>query len=332
MKNLLILRSLYFCFAVNLCLQSPVLGKPSLNDALLLMEEEKFTLAAEQLNSLLHTSATEKSVHEIHHALGYCNENLKRWEISAKHYEMAASPSYILADYAIFHLAQIHQERENHAQAISWYQRLIERYPQSYHIFDAKYEIASVNLKLGNHANVIELSSQLIVNEASDYLRRATYLQAQAYEGMGKWADALSGYQRLIDADKSDGISRDALKQIQRLVKTHSRLKITRNQRVTHGIVLYNHGRFSDAIALLRTITPKKNDKLTGQAVYFTGRAYHRRRKYDHAIREYNKVATLYPGSNYLTRALYQTTICYRRKKQPHIAQQRLKAFVNDYS
>ena len=296
------------------------------------MEEEKFVSAAKHLESLVRDPVPELNTHEIHHTLGYCYEKVQKWDQAAKHYEMAVSSRYILADYVIFRLAQIHQERENHAKAIAWYQQLIERHPQSPHVFDAKYEIASVYLKQDKHLNTIEFTSQLIANEGSDYVRRATYLQAQAYEGLGKWEDALRAYQRLIDAGNSDGIAREALTQIQRLAKARPRLEITRSQRVTHGMVLYNHGRFTDAIAIFRAVAPRKDDKLTGQAVYFTGRAYHRRRKYDLAIREYNKVVTLYPTSNYLTRALYQITICYRRKKQPHIARQRLKAFVNDYS
>lgn len=331
MKNLRILLSLFIFLSVNLCIENPVIGNPSLNEALVLMENERFTLAAEHLESLVRNPARKSDMREIHHALGYCYEKLKKWDEATKHYENAASTDYILADYAIYRLAQIHQERMNHAQAIAWYQQLIERYPKSHRIFDSIYEIASTNLEQDKFSSAIEFSSQLIANEQSDYLRRATYLQAQAYEGLNKWENALHAYQRLIDADKSDRIARDALRQIQRMVKANPRLKITRSQRVTHGIVLYNHGRFTDAIALLRKVTPKKDDKLTGQAVYFMGRAYHRRRKYDLAIREYNKVVTHYPTSNYLTRALYQTTICYRRKKQPHIAQKRLKAFVKDY-
>ena len=331
MKNLRLLRPLLIYFTLYCLLQVPVLANPLLNEALLLMEKEKFALASKDLESLVSTSHPGLDTHEIHHTLGYCYEKLKKWDQAAKHYEMAVSSSYILTDCVIYRLAQIHQERKNHEKAIAWYQRLIEQYPQSHHVFDAKYETASVNLKQGKHTKAIEFSSQLIANERSDYFRRATYLQAQAYEGLRNWQDALSAYQRLIDADNSDGIARDALTQIQRLAKTHPRLTITRSQRVTHGMVLYNHGRFTDAIALFRKVAPKKDDKLTGQAVYFTGRAYHRRRKYDLAIREYNKVVTHYPTSNYLTRALYQTTLCYRRKKQPHIAQKRLKVFVRDY-
>lgn len=332
MKNSRVFCSLLICLVVYFCLELRVFGNPPLNKALMLMEKEEFVSAAKHLESLVPNPAPELNTHEIHHALGYCYENLKKWDQAAKTYEMAVSPNYLLADYAIYRLAKVNQERENYVKAIAGYQRLIKRYPQSPHVFDAKYEIANVYLKQEKHANAIEFTSQLIANDESDYVRRATFLQAQAYEGLEKWEDAFRAYQYLIDANKSDEIARNALTEIQRLVKSHSRLKITRDQRVTHGLVLYNHGRFADAIALLRTVAPKKDDKLTGQAVYFTGRAYHRRRKYDLAIQKYGKVVTLYPTSDYLTRALYQTTICYRRKKQPHIAQQRLKAFVKDYS
>jgi tetratricopeptide (TPR) repeat protein len=135
MKNSRFLCSLIICLAVYFCQEVPVLGSPSRNEALVLMEKEKFASAAKHLESLVRTSAPELDVHEIHHALGYCYEKLKKWEQAAKYYEMAASPGYILADYAIYRLAQIHQERENHEKAIVWYRRLIERYPQSHHVF-----------------------------------------------------------------------------------------------------------------------------------------------------------------------------------------------------
>ena len=331
MKNSRLFCFLLISLVVYFCLELTVFANSPLNKTLMLIEKEEFEPAAKQLESLVSTPSSESNSHEVHHTLGFCYENLKKWDQAADHYEMAVSPSYILADYVIYRLAQVHQKREDYAKAIELYQRLIKQYPQSPHLLDAKYEIANIYQNQDEHANAVEFTSQLIANAEGDYVRRATFLQAQAYEGLGKWEDAFSAYQHLIDANKSDEVARDALREIQRLVKAHSSLKITRDQRVTHGLVLYNHGRYADAIALLRKVTPKKDDKLTGQAVYFTGRAYHRRRRYDLAIQEYKKVVTLYPTSDYLTRALYQSTICYRRKKQPHIAQKRLKEFVRDY-
>ena len=300
--------------------------------ALAMMDEENFALAAEHLESLVTTSRLKSEVQEIHHLLGYCYEQLEKWEQVTEHLQMATSPHYILADYAIYHLARAYQKSKDYANAITWYQRLIERYPQSFHLFAAEYGIARGYLQQEDYANALEYFSQLATNAKSGYVRNATYGQAQAYEGLEKWKKALHAYQHLIDADTSDQVARNAFEQLQRLTKSHPDFRITRSQHIAHGMLFYNRGKFKDSIPKFQAVAAGKKDKLAGKATYYIGRAYHRQRKYDLAIKEYNKVSALYPASGYLTRSLYQTTICYRRKGQPAIAQKRLKTFVKDYS
>lgn len=305
----------YILFWVTICfgLELQAFANTPQTAALAMMDEEKFALAAEHLESSLTTSLLKSEVQEIHHVLGYCYEQLEKWEQAAEHFQMTTSPRYILADYAIYHLARAYQKSEDYANAITWYQRLIERYPQSFRLSDAKYGIARGYLQQEDYTNALEYFSQLATDKKSGYVRKATYGQAQSYEGLEKWKEGLRAYQRLIDADTSDQVARNALEQIQRLTKAHPGVKITRSQHMAYGMVLYNHGKFKDAISELQTVTAEtKRDKLAGKATYYMGRAYHRQRKYDLAIKEYNKVSSLYPASGYLTRSHFPSYLCNR--------------------
>jgi len=101
---------------------------------------------------------------------------------------------------------------------------------------------------------------------------------------------------------------------------------------MTHAMVRFNRGQLTSVRSELRKTAAGHKDKITARATYYIGRAYHRQRKYDLALKEYGKVVSLYPASGYLTRALYQSTLCYRRKGQPQLAEKYLIDFVEKYN
>ena len=90
MKNLRFLFPLFIYLTLNSLPEVPVFANPLLNEALVLMEKEKFEPATTHLESLVRTSSPELDTHEIHHTLGYCYEKLKKWERAAKHYEFGS--------------------------------------------------------------------------------------------------------------------------------------------------------------------------------------------------------------------------------------------------
>ena len=332
-------RATLFLFLLLYCYVAPkAFASSAKAEALLLVDQRSYKQAAERLESLLQVSRdsnqieeSELTLQEIHHVLGYCYEKLKDWTKATEHYQEAVSPDYNLADYAIYRLATSYQQLEDDSNAIAWYQRLINEQPQNFRLAKAKFEIAKMYQKQEAYAKALDYLSGLIADKRSGYVRQATYEKAQVYEGLQDWQTALVTYQGVIDASASDKIAQNALERIQQLIKEHSDLKVTRSQRMTHGMVLYNRGKRTDAIKEFRKVTKGHKDALTGKATYYIGRSYHRQRKYDLAIKEYNKVVSRYPASDYLTRALYQTTLCYRRKEQPDIAQKRLKDFIQKY-
>ena len=324
---------LLLSIVVSTCIISQMPADAAFTAALALVDQGNYVQAAQRLESLLQTKTgkAHPEKQEIHHVLAYCYEKQKKWEEAIEHYKEAVSSSYNLADYVIYRLARSYGHMKDYPNAVIWYQHLVDAHPQSFHLARAKYEIAKAHQQQGNYAKALQDFAALIAQPQNGYVRQATYEAAKAYEGMSNWKEAQLTYQRLINANDADKIAKNALKGIQRLTKEHTELQITRSQHMTHGMVLYNDGKLKDARAKFRKAVAGYKDKLTGRAIYYIGRSYYRQRKYDLAVKEYNKIVSLYPASGYLTRALYRTTLCYRRKGQPDLAQKHLKVFIKTY-
>ena len=314
------------------CMISRGFAESTFEQALALVDQRDYAQAAVSLEDLLKTQPTHPEKQAIHHVLAYCYEKEKKRTKGIEHYTLALSATYPLADYVIYHIAKSYGQMKDNKNAIIWYQRLIDEHPQSFHFTSAKYELAKAQYLAGNYAVALQGFLGLITDSKNSYVRKATYEAAKTYAKLGNWKQAQDTYQQLIHAKDSDTIAQSSLDALQKLVARHPELQITRNQRMTHAMVRFNRGQLTSARSEFRTAAAGHKDKITARATYYIGRTYHRQRKYDSALKEYNKIVSLYPASGYLTRALYQSTLCYRRKRQPQIAEERLIDFIKKYN
>ena len=314
------------------CIIPQAFAESPFEKALAFVDQGNYTQAARSLEDLLKKEPTHSEKQAIHHVLGYCYEKGKKWAKGIEHYTLALSATYPLADYVIYHIAESYGQMKDNPNAIVWYQRLIDEHPQSVHFTSAKYELGKVQYHAGNYAAALKSSSALIADPKNSYARKATFEVAKTYARLGDRKKAQDTYQQLINANNADMIAQSSLNALQKLVAAHPNLQITRNQRMTHAMVRFNRGQLKSAISEFRKAAVGHKDKITARATYYIGRAFHRQRKYDSALVTYNKIASLYPASGYLTRALYQSTLCYRRKGQPQLAEKHLIDFVEKYS
>ena len=307
-------------------------AEPSFEKALTLVDQGDYAQAAQSLEDLLKIQPTHPEKQACHHVLAYCYEKQEKWAEAIQHYTHAISSTYPLSDYVIYHLAKSYGQLKDNQNAIIWYQRLIDEHPGSFHLAGAKYELAKAHYDADDHAVALKGFLALIADSQNSYVRKATYEAAKTYEKLGNWKQAQDTYQQLIHINDADTIAQSSLDALQKLVAAHSELQITRNQRMTHGMVRFNRGQLTATRSEFRKAAAGHKDKITARATYYIGRTYHRQQKYDSALEAYNKVVSLYPASGYLTRALYQSTLCYRRKGQPQMAEKHLSSFIEKYS
>ena len=317
--------------ALTVCMISQVFAESSFEKALALVDQGDYVQAAQSLEDLFKTQPIHPEKQAIHHVLAYCYEKQKKWTKGIEHYTLALSATYTLADYVIYHIAKSYGQMKDNKNAIVWYQRLIDEHPQSIHFAGAKYELAKAQYYTRNYAAALKGFLALSADSKNSYARRATYEAAKTYARLGNRKQARDTYQQLINANNADMIAQSSLDALQKLVAGHPELQITRNQRMTHAMVRFNRGQLTSARSEFRKAAAGHKDKITARATYYRGRTYHRQRKYDLALKEYNKIVSLYPASGYLTRALYQSTLCYRRKGQPQLAEKHLINFIEKY-
>ena len=329
-------KKILYCYlltiALTACMIPQAFAESSFEKALAQVDRGDYAQAAISLEDLLKTQPTHPEKQAIHHVLAYCYEKGQKWTKAIEHYTLALSATYPLADYVIYHLAQSYGQMKNNQNAIVWYQRLIDEHPQSVHFAGAKYELGKAQYYAGNHADAQKSFLALIADSKNSYVRKATYEAAKTYAKLGNWKQAQDTYQQLINANNADMIAQSSLNALQKLVAARPELQTTRNQRMTHAMVRFNRGQLTSARSEFRKAAAGHKDKITARATYYIGRAYHRQRKYDLALKEYNKIVSLYPASGYLTRAIYQSTLCYRRKGQPQLAEKHLTDFIAKYS
>ena len=318
--------------ALTICMIPQAFAESPFEKGLALVDQRDYAQAAQNLENLLKTQPTHPEKEAIHHVLAYCYQKEEKWTKAIEHYTHAAVPTYPLADYAIYHLAKSYGQMKDNQNAIIWYQRLIDEHPQSFHLASAKYELGKAHYYVGNYDIALKTFLGLVVDSKNSYVRKATYEAAKTYARLGNRKKAQDTYQQLINANNADMIAQSSLNALQKLVAGHSELKITRNQRMTHAMVRFNRGQLTSARSEFRKAAADHKDKITARATYYIGRAYHRQRKYDPALEAYSKIVSLYPASGYLTRALYQSTLCYRRKGQPQMAEKHLIDFVKKYN
>ncbi len=326
--SLIILLSLFIQIGI------PVLSTAAteFDHALELVEQGEYQRAVEELELLLPKMKQSTMRNRALYMLGNNLTKQKQWSKAIEYYKQAVAEGYLLADYIKLHIANNYKIQNDYPNAIIWYRTFLRDHPKHPGCASAQYSLAQCHNEMKEHTVVVEICAQLIANKRSGYVRAATYLSGKAYEALAQWDKAYRAYQGVIDSNTADNLAVNSLNKITALVDEHPHLKITRLQRITHGMVLFNARQYTLAREQFHKIIANYHDKLAGKATYFIGQSYARQRKYDTAIKEYQKVVHRYPGSDYLTRAFYQTARCYKRKGQSTKANQLLKDFVAKYS
>lgn len=314
-------------------------SKVLFSKALDLIESKNFASAAEILESIsLRPDDTASNLNRFY-LLGHCYRKLGLWDKAIKNYQKVDN-GYQFSDYAIWHTAELYQKISDWQNAISWYKRLIEKYPDNFNVYVAQYQMANCYQEIGNYQSTLLVYEALIQNPSSGYARKAGYQAAIAYEGLKDLKSAFLRYQKLIDEDQSDSVAKEALDRVRRAILTQKPpplepFEVTRTQRFSYGMVLLNSGKYPEARAEFERAAEAKEDKddpLAQKSLYYIGQSYHSQRDYKAAMGIYQKVVDRYPQGEYITRAKYQIALCYRRLGDYDKASRLFEDFISSYS
>ena len=267
---------------------------------------------------------------EIHHALGYNYEKLRNRPKAVRHYARVASFNYPLADYAIYRLAKLYQRMNNKTRAMKWYATLVEDYPTSFYILQARSTLADLYLDQKQYEKAKPQLVELVKHP--QYAREATFGLARCDEASGDTPAAFNAYRELIMENHSGSIAKKALDQLKQLMRQNRSLKLDHDDRINTGSIYFSHKAWKAAVAELERIPNTVDLNMRAHALYLIGRSYQGRKWYNTAIKKFNAVIALGDKHEYVTRAAYQIAQCYRRKGHLKTATSRLENFVKDYT
>jgi len=119
-------------------------------------------------------------------------------------------PDAPLADAALMKMGSIHTILGDFEQARSIYQRLIDEYPDSHFVPDARFEIIVTYYNQGEYGNVIEQASLFLKQKPSRaHILRTYVLLGDTYMAMGSPKDAVNNY--IIALRKSKDMEKDSI-------------------------------------------------------------------------------------------------------------------------
>ena len=320
----------YSCFVMGTSVFAAEERSAAWQEAFALVDKGHRKSAVLKLEALLQTDLSESEKLEINHALGYNYEKLRNRPKAVRHYARVASFNHPLADYAIYHLARLYKGMNNKTRAIKWYAKLVEDYPTSFYILEARSTLSKLYLDQKQYEKAKPQLVELVKH--SQYAREATLGLARCNEEFGDIAAAFNTYRELITENHSGGVAKKALDQLKQLMRKNRSLKLDYDDRINSGLVYFSHRAWKSAVAELERIPDTVDLNMRAHALYLIGRSYQGRKWYNTAIKKFNAVIALGDKHEYLTRATYQTAQCYRRKGHLKTAVSRLENFVKEYA
>ena len=325
-----LLALVYGCLSIGVSVSADEVRSGAWQEAFALVDKGNRRKAVSKLEALLQTDLSESEKLEIHHALGYNYEKLRNRPKAVGHYARVATRSYPLADYAVYRLAKLYEDMDNSARATKWDAQLVEDYPTSFYLLEAKWALSQLHLEKKQY----EMARPQLVDlvDHPRYAREVSFALARCNEEFGDISAAFETYRELITEKHSGKVAREAYRQLKQLVRTNRTLKLTHTDRLNCGLVLFSHKQWRDAVAELELIPKTVDLNLRAHVLYLIGRSYQGRKWYNTAIKRFEAVIALGDKNEYITRATYQTAQCYRRKGHIRTAITRLENFVKTYA
>ena len=270
---------------------------------------------------------------EVVHLLAFVYEKVGESEKALSYYLLATDSKNLLVDYALHHQAKLYKQQDYQEESILAYNRLIQDYPVYPRIITAEFQLAKIYLQNNDFSTLMPRLEKLKEKSTPTDQRRAKLLIAESLAKQSKWKEAYQVCSQLIAKKSSDWVAWEALSQISRIRRSVNTISPNSDQLMHQAMVYYHNRHFTRCRSILRSIIKKsgQNQKISGHAAYQIGYSFYRQRQYSNAIHWFRKVINTYSSSDYLTRAYYRLTVCYRRKGFTTRAEVNLKIFIKKY-
>jgi tetratricopeptide (TPR) repeat protein len=127
---------------------------------------------------------------------GQVFRGLQNWPEAARAFSRAAESHPLLADYALFSQGESLQKMGEGEKSLTVFSRLIDLYPQSLLISQARLRAAEIHIQLEEFQKAAEVCEQILFGSPpKDTPAQAWFLLGQAREELRQYPEAIQAYQ-----------------------------------------------------------------------------------------------------------------------------------------
>lgn len=281
------------------------------------LKEKKYEEALNHFRKAESQKKGKGKFQEYSFLLGYCSENLSRWEEAIGYY--GQSLETLLDDYARFHIGQVLEEMEWTEEAMTVYNTLIQRYPESLHLSTALREIPRLIEKEKKWEEAIAKREEILRGirnkEFGMENSKLRMMEAEMLTGiakdllqLGKNKDGQKIYWEVVRSYPSSSYALEALHGLE------DEDWITSRDRFEAGKVHYHHGNYSESIQNFQIFIKKHpRDERIGEAERFLADAHYSAREFEEALRLYRRIykSKIFPSSE--VQILFRIARCEER-------------------
>lgn len=246
-----------------------------------------------------------------YYLIATCYRKQGQWSDAISNYQkVSRDKGSTFTEISSFRIAKHYQEVKNYPSAIAEYEALLKDYPKSICAIEAQYQAAECYYDLKRYDEAIENYKKFVEKYSEgSRSRMALYRIGYTYQEAQKFSEAYDQYQKVIRQYTDSYVARTSLDRIKLLLASCPAIKVTREDNLYNGLVLFYAQQYKDARESLSKVI-NGSDDLSVKAAYFIAQSYQNEGQYVSAQNEYESLIKLYPKSAYAIDSQYWLAQC----------------------
>ncbi|MGB6370893.1 MAG: tetratricopeptide repeat protein [Atribacterota bacterium] len=269
--------------------------------------------------------------------LGECFKKTEDWDGAIEIYKNLAKNDPLLTDYSLFYLAEIyHLKGENH-ESIATFEEIIENFPQSLIISEAKYQIAQNYLKLNELTSALIYYKDILENSPDNQLKAKVLLElAEIYWKEEKYIDSLNYLYEILD--KGYRLKRNSepeellIRYFYKIQEDLKEIEVPYHIIVKCADILFKYRQYNLAEDLYKEVIETFPEALDIAEVYYKrARTLYYKKEYKEAANQCEEIIVKFPPSEITIKANYLGGNSLLASGERYFALDKYKKIIEQY-
>ena len=235
---------------------APSPGEP-FEQGLWLYKKGEYAQALKIFQGLEETSKDSSLNADLAFMQGLTFRGMQNWPEAAQAFSRAAESHPLLGDYALFSQGESLQKMGEGEKSLTVFRRLIDVYPQSLLVSQARLRAAEIHFQSGDFQKAAEVCEQILKGSPrKDIHAQSWFLLGQSREGLNQFSEAIRAYQETWLKYPLHGAAKKARARWESLVQEKKAVakKIPPEALFSRALLIYQANQFEIAVKEMNRI------------------------------------------------------------------------------